>query len=144
MKKTYHLCLSAGDEIMFRDLEDYHRGFNCFACALYKTDSTGLVESFMSTHTHQLVQTECPEEFMYNFRQTYSMFFNKNTIGGDGLEKNIISPWKLWGTTTHLQQQATHFEMPSIMAYPQYHMLIHIVQQMLYSARRWERPTTNH
>ena len=77
MKKTYHLCLSAGDEIMFRDLEDYHRGFNCFACALYKTESTGLVESFMSTHTHQLVQTECPEEFMYNFRQTYSMFFNK-------------------------------------------------------------------
>ena len=77
MKKTYHLCLSAGDEIMFRDLEDYHRGFNCFACALYKTGSTGLVESFMSTHTHQLVQTECPEEFMYNFRQTYSMFFNK-------------------------------------------------------------------
>ena len=27
MKKTYHLCLSAGDEVMFRDLEDYHRGF---------------------------------------------------------------------------------------------------------------------
>ena len=77
MKKTYHLCLSAGDEIMFRDLEDFHRGFNCFACALYKTDSTGLVESFMSTHTHQLVQTHCPEEFMYNFRQPYSMYFNK-------------------------------------------------------------------
>ena len=77
MKKTYHLCLSAGDEIMFRDLEDFHRGFNCFACALYKTDSTGLVESFMSTHTHQLVQTHRPEEFMYNFRQPYSMYFNK-------------------------------------------------------------------
>lgn len=77
MKKTYHLCLSAGDEIMFRDLEDYHRGFNCFACALHKTDSTGLVESFMSTHTHQLIQTHCPDEFMYNFRQTYAMFFNK-------------------------------------------------------------------
>ena len=77
MKKTYHLCLSAGNEIMFRDLEDYNRGFNCFACALYKTSSTGLVESFMSTHTHQLVQTKCPEEFMYNFRQTYAMFFNK-------------------------------------------------------------------
>lgn len=76
MKKTFHLCLSAGDEIMFRDLEDYHRGFNCFASALYKTDSTGLVESFMSTHTHQLVQTRCPEEFMYNFRQPYTMYFN--------------------------------------------------------------------
>ena len=76
MKKTFHLCLSAGDEIMFRDLEDYHRGFNCFANALCKTDSTGLVESFMSTHTHLLVQTRYPEEFMYNFRQPYTMYFN--------------------------------------------------------------------
>ena len=77
MKKTYHLCLSAGDEVMFRDLEDYYRGFNCFACALYKADSTGLVEAFMSTHTHQLVQTRCPEDFMYAFRQPYTMYFNK-------------------------------------------------------------------
>lgn len=77
MKKTYHLCLSAGDEVMFRDLEDYYRGFNCFACALYKTDSTGLVEAFMSTHTHQLVQTRCLEDFMYAFRQPYTMYFNK-------------------------------------------------------------------
>lgn len=76
MKKTYHLCLSAGEEIMFRDLEDYHRGFNCFACALYKTESTGLVESFMSTHTHQLIQTSCPNEFMHAFRQPYSIYFN--------------------------------------------------------------------
>ena len=76
MKKTYHLCLSAGDEIMFRDLEDYHRGFNCFAVALYKTDSTGLVESFMSNHTHQMVQTAFPKDFMYAFRQPYSKYFN--------------------------------------------------------------------
>ena len=76
MKKTYHLCLSAGDEVMFRDLEDYHRGFNCFALALYKTGSTGLVESFMSTHSHQLVQTDDPDGFMYNFRLPYCMYFN--------------------------------------------------------------------
>lgn len=76
MKKTYHLCLSAGNEVMFRDLEDYHRGFNCFALALYKTGSTGLVEAFMATHTHQLVQTEDPNGFMYAFRQPYSMYFN--------------------------------------------------------------------
>ena len=37
---------------MFRDPEDYNRGFNCFAIALYKTGSTGLVESFMATHCH--------------------------------------------------------------------------------------------
>ena len=76
MKKTYHLCLSAGEEVMFRDLEDYHRGFNCFALALYKTGSTGLVESFMATHTHQMVQTDDPDGFMYNFRLSYSMYFN--------------------------------------------------------------------
>lgn len=77
MKKTYHVCLSAGDEIMFRDLEDYNRGFNCFAVALYKTNSTGLVESFMSTHMHLLVQTDSPKDFMMCFRMLYTMYFNK-------------------------------------------------------------------
>ncbi|MBO5978892.1 MAG: hypothetical protein J6Q12_00450 [Bacteroidales bacterium] len=76
MKKTYHLCLSAPDEVLFRDLEDYHRGFNCFALALYKTDSTGLVESFMSTHTHQMAQTQCPKDLVYHFRRNYSLYFN--------------------------------------------------------------------
>ena len=77
MKKMYHLCLSAGDEVMFRDLEDYNRGFNYLALALYKTDSTGLVESFMSTHNHQLTQTADPVALMYNFRLPYSMYFNR-------------------------------------------------------------------
>ena len=77
MKKTYHLCLSAGDEVMFRDLEDYNRAFNCFALALYKTGSTGLVESFMSTHSHNLVQTEIPKELMYYYRLSYGMYFNR-------------------------------------------------------------------
>ena len=77
MKKTYHLCLSGGDEILFRDEEDYNRGFNYFALALYKTDSTGLVESFQSTHCHKMVQTEDPVEFMYLMRQSYSKYFNR-------------------------------------------------------------------
>lgn len=77
MKKSYHLCLSAGDEIMFRDLEDYRRCFNCFAIALYKTGSTGLVEAFMSNHFHLMIQTEDPKEFMYNMRQPYSKYFNQ-------------------------------------------------------------------
>lgn len=76
MKKNYHLCLSAGEEAMFRDAEDYHRGFNCFALALYKTGSTGLAESFMATHSHQLVQTDCPEDHMHCFRQSYTTYFN--------------------------------------------------------------------
>lgn len=76
MKKTYHLCLSAGDEIMFRDQEDYNRGFNCFALALYKTGSTGLVESFMSTHCHLMAETEDPYGLMYSMRMPYAKFFN--------------------------------------------------------------------
>lgn len=77
MKKTYHVCLSAGEEIMFIDLEDYNRGFNCFALALYRSNSTGLVESFMSNHFHLMIQTEDPKEFMYNMRQPYSKYFNR-------------------------------------------------------------------
>lgn len=76
MKRTYHLCLSADNEALFRDIEDYHRGFNCFALALYKTDTIGLAESFMSTHTHQLVQAVCPKDFMFNFRNPYAKYFN--------------------------------------------------------------------
>lgn len=76
MKKSYHLCLSAGDEPLFRDIEDYHRGFNYFALALHKTGSTGLAEAEMATHIHQIIQTDRPTEFMYNFRRPYSLYFN--------------------------------------------------------------------
>ena len=77
MKKTYHLCFSAGEEVLFRDVEDYNRGFNCFAMALFNTDSTGLVESEMSTHYHQLIQSANPDDFMHRFRLSYSMYFNR-------------------------------------------------------------------
>ena len=77
MKKTYHLCLSAGDEVLFRDEEDYNRGFNCFALALYKTGSTGLVESFQSTHCHMIIQTDDPGGFIYTMQQSYSKYFNR-------------------------------------------------------------------
>ena len=62
---------------MFRDLEDYNRGFNCFAVALYKTDTVGLVESFMSTHCHLVVQSACPKDFMQTLRLSYTNYFNK-------------------------------------------------------------------
>ena len=70
-KRTYHLCLSGGDEVIFRDREDYNRGFNTLALALHKSDSTGLVESIMATHLHMLVQTSVPDCLMYYFRNSY-------------------------------------------------------------------------
>ena len=76
MKRSYHICLSSDDEVMFRDEEDYNRGFNIFALALYKTSSTGLVESFMSNHVHMLVQTDNPDQFMATFRMPYTKYFN--------------------------------------------------------------------
>ena len=76
MMKTYHLCLSAGDEALFRDHADYYRGFNCFALALYQTDSVGLVDSFMTTHCHLLAQSPRPRDLMYHFRNSYSKYFN--------------------------------------------------------------------
>ena len=83
MKKTFHLCLSADHEVMFRDTEDYNKGFNYFALALYKTDSTGLVESFMSNHVHFLVQSANPDKFMGLFRMPYAKYFN-NKYGRAG------------------------------------------------------------
>lgn len=125
MKKTYHLCLSAGDEIMFRDLEDYHRGFNCFALALHKTGSTGLVESFMSTHTHQLVQTSDPDGFIYCFRQPYSMYFNHkyHRKGRLGEEKHfsleVVGYHHIVAAASYVLRNALHHGVAPIpYAYP--------------------------
>ena len=109
MKKTYHLCLSAGDEVMFRDLEDYHRGFNCFAVALYKTDSVGLVESFMATHTHQMVQTQVPKELMFSFRNPRTPSISTtSTVGAEDSERTRISPWRSSGIITPSRQPAMY------------------------------------
>lgn len=37
MRKTFHLCISSHDEVMFRCREDYIKGFNCFAEAILDT-----------------------------------------------------------------------------------------------------------
>ena len=125
MKKNYHLCLSGGDEIMFRDNEDYNRGFNCFAVALYKTDSTGLAEAFMSTHTHQIVQTANPKEFMYNFRQPYSKYFNhkyqrKGKVGEKvHFTMEVIGYHHLLAALSYTLRNALHHGVVSIpYAYP--------------------------
>lgn len=89
MKITWHLCLSAGEEVLFRDLQDYNRGFNTFALALYETDSVGLVEAFMSNHCHLLVQTVSPRDFMHYFRHAYSMYFNRKYSRRGRLGENL-------------------------------------------------------
>lgn len=125
MKKTYHLCLSAGDEVLFRDLEDYHRGFNYFAIALHKTGSTGLVESFMSTHSHKLVQTEDPAEFMHCLRLPYSMYFNRKYHRKGKLGENthftmeVVGHHHILAAASYILRNALHHGIAPIpYAYP--------------------------
>lgn len=125
MKKNYHLCISAGNEVMFRDLSDYHRGFNCFALALHTSGSTGLVESFMATHVHMLVQTSSPDDFMYKFRKSYSMYFN-HKYGRTGklgekthFTMEIVGHYHLIAAISYILRNALHHGLvPIPYSYP--------------------------
>ena len=76
MKRTYHLCWSGGDEVLFRTKEDYIHGIVCLALAAYKTDTTILAYCLMSNHIHICVRTCKPKEFIRSFRYPYSCYFN--------------------------------------------------------------------
>ena len=77
MRKLYHFCLSAGNEVMFRSDEDYIRGFNCYAVAVARTGSTALVDSFMSNHLHGCALTDDIRALCYHYRTAYSRYFNR-------------------------------------------------------------------
>ena len=76
MKKTYHICISAGNEIYCRDEQDYIRCFNSLAMAIAETESSLLAESIMSTHMHTCVRTEHPKELVEAYRRKYSRYFS--------------------------------------------------------------------
>lgn len=124
-KRTYHLCLSGGDEVIFRDREDYNRGFNTLALALHKSDSTGLVESIMATHLHTLVQTSVPDCLMYYFRNSYSKYFNyKYARSGQLGEKGyfsleVVGYHHTLAAASYVLRNATHHGVvPIPYAYP--------------------------
>lgn len=77
MRKLYHFCLSAGNEVMFRSDEDYIRGFNCYAVAVARTGSVALVDSFMSNHFHGCALTDDIRDLCYHYRTAYSRYFNR-------------------------------------------------------------------
>ena len=77
MKKTYHLCLSAGNEILFRCKPDFIRGINCLCIAAWKTGSSLLAYSFMSNHVHICIRSEHLNEFKRTFWYAYNRYFNK-------------------------------------------------------------------
>lgn len=76
MKKVFHLCHSSKEEVLFRSHDDYNWGFNCYALALYKTDSCSLADSHMSNHRHYVAQTDAPERMMRINRLAYTRHMN--------------------------------------------------------------------
>ena len=124
-RKMYHLCLSGGDEVIFRDREDYNRGFNTLALALYKSDSTGLVEAIMATHLHLLVQTCAPDRLMYYFRNSYSKYFNckylrQGSLGEKGyFSLEVVGYHHTLAAASYVLRNAVHHGVVSIpYAYP--------------------------
>lgn len=76
MKKVFHLCHSSKEEVLFRNHDDYNWGFNCYALALYKTDSCSLADAHMSNHRHLVAQTDSPERLMWINRLAYTRHMN--------------------------------------------------------------------
>ncbi|MBR1538486.1 MAG: hypothetical protein IJ636_03170 [Bacteroidales bacterium] len=76
MKEIYHLSLSSHQEVMYRDEADLNRGFNCLAEACMETDSILLAESFLTTHHHEMVLTDCLKEIFHRQRYAYVRYFN--------------------------------------------------------------------
>jgi hypothetical protein len=144
MKRTYHLCLSAGDEVMFRDLEDYNRGFNSFAVALYKSNTVGLVESFMSTHMHIIVQTDSPKDFMSCWRMYYTMYFNRKYKRSGKLGENqhftmdLVGYHHVLAAISYVLRNALHHGVvPIPYAYP------HCSANAIFMSEMGKRPEEN-
>ena len=76
MRKTYHICFSSHDEVLYRNEADMIIGFNCLAETALYTESRLLAEGFLSTHWHSIVQTDDPVYFARRQRYAYTRHFN--------------------------------------------------------------------
>ena len=77
MNKSYHICVTSHNEVLFRSREDFYRGFNCYALALLKNGSMSLSDSLMSNHAHFVFYSSNYKEVVKCFRLAYSMYFNR-------------------------------------------------------------------
>ena len=102
MKNSYHICLSGGDEVLFRTEEDYNRAFNCLALAGYESDSSLMAEAIMSTHLHLCARTESPEELARIFRYPYARYFNSKYKRRGRLGERVPFVIQLDGLYHHL------------------------------------------
>lgn len=76
MKKTYHLCWSGAEEILFRSRRDYIHGIICLFIAAHETGSNLLAYCLMSNHVHICIRTEQKKAFIKAFRYSYTRYFN--------------------------------------------------------------------
>lgn len=129
---------------MFRDLEDYNRGFNSFAVALYKSNTVGLVESFMSTHMHSIVQTDSPKDFMSCWRMYYTMYFNRKYKHSGKLGENqhftmdLVGYHHVLAAMSYVLRNALHHGVAPIpYAYP------HCSANAIFMSEMGKRPEEN-
>ena len=77
MRKLFNLCISSPEEVMFRSVDDYNEAVNQLALSSFKTNTSILADSIMSTHLHSTAESEDPYVFLHNFKIRYSLYFNK-------------------------------------------------------------------
>ena len=125
MLNTYHLCYTSHKEVMYRNMEDMNRSFNCLCSALKKTGSRCLAECDIPDHHHGCYETECPGEFLQIKRQSYTRYFNekygrKGPLGEpgyfemelDGLQHKLTAISYTLRNSVHHGITATPFEWP--------------------------------
>ena len=76
MKRTYHLCWSGGNEVLFRTREDYIHGIICLCIACHEADVQLAAYCFMSNHVHLCVRGSNIKAFIKGFRYSYTRYFN--------------------------------------------------------------------
>ena len=77
MRKTYHLCLSAGNHgLLCRREEDYVRMVNCICIAALRTETIVLAFAVMANHIHLCVRSYDQEKYMKTLRYMYTRYFN--------------------------------------------------------------------
>ena len=76
MKRTYHLCWSGGDEVLFRTREDYIHGIICLCIAAHEKGCTLVAYCLMSNHVHICIRGTNIKAFIKAFRYSYSRYFN--------------------------------------------------------------------
>ncbi len=94
MRKTYHLCLSAGNHgLLCRREEDYVRMVNCICIAALRTETIVLAFAVMANHIHLCVRSYDQEKYMKTLRYMYTRYFNSKYHRRGRLVKEVILSW---------------------------------------------------